>query len=41
MPLEDLRMGERLILKFIVKKQDGREWTGSIQLKTGTSGGFL
>ena len=32
-------MGGRLILKFVVKKQDGREWTGFLWLKMGTSGG--
>ena len=41
MPLEDLRMGGRLILKFVVKGKDGREWTGFIWLKMGTSGGLL
>jgi hypothetical protein len=41
MPLEDLRMGGRLILKFVVKKQDWREWTRVIRLKTGTSGVLL
>ena len=41
MTLEDLRMGGRLILKFVVKGKDGREWTGFIWLKMGTSGGLL
>jgi hypothetical protein len=41
MPLEDLRMGGRLILKFVVKGKDGRKWTGFIWLKMGTSGGLL
>ena len=27
MALEDLRMGGRLISKFVVKGKDGREWT--------------
>jgi hypothetical protein len=41
MPLEDLRMGGRLILKFVVKGKDGREWTGFIWMKMGTSCGLL
>ena len=41
MALEDLKMGGRLISKFVVKGKDGREWTGFIWLKMGTSGGLL
>jgi len=41
MPLEDLRMDGRLILKFVVKGKNSREWTGFIWLKMGTSGGLL
>jgi hypothetical protein len=32
---------ERIILKRIFEKCDGVEWTASIWLRIGTSGGFL
>jgi hypothetical protein len=37
---EDLDVGERIILKWILEKQDGVVWTGFIWLRTGTSGGL-
>jgi hypothetical protein len=36
--LEDLRLDGKIILKWIVKKQNGEEWIGLILLRTGTDG---
>jgi len=38
--MEDLRV-DRIILKWILYKQDGRAWTEFIWLRTGRSGGIL
>jgi hypothetical protein len=38
---EGLDIGGRIILKRILEKWDGVVWTGFIQLRIGTSGGFL
>jgi hypothetical protein len=39
--LEDSGVDERIILKWILEKRDGRPWTGSIWLKRGTDVGLL
>jgi hypothetical protein len=39
--LEDLAIGERIILKYILKKLNERLWTGLIWLRIGISGGLL
>jgi hypothetical protein len=39
--LKDPGVDERIILKFIFEKWDGRTWTGSIWLRIGTGGGLL
>jgi hypothetical protein len=36
--LKDLRIDERIILKLILKKQDGKVWTGFIWFMIGESG---
>jgi hypothetical protein len=38
---EDLDVGGRIILKWILESQDGVVWTGFIWLKIGTSEGLL
>jgi hypothetical protein len=38
---EDPDVGERIILRWILKIQDGVVWTGLIWLRIGTSGGLL
>jgi len=37
--LEDLGLDERIVLKWILKIQNGRIWTGFISLRIGTIGG--
>jgi hypothetical protein len=37
---EDLDVRERIILNWILEKQDGLVWIGFIWLRTGTSGGI-
>jgi hypothetical protein len=39
--LEDPGVGERIILRWIFREWDTREWTGSIRLRIGTGGGHL
>lgn len=39
--LEDQDTDGRIILKLILKKYDGKPWTGLIGLRTGTSVGLL
>jgi hypothetical protein len=38
---EDQDVGGWTILKWILERQDGRVWIGSIWLRIGTSGGLL
>jgi hypothetical protein len=38
---EELCVDRRIILKWILKKWDGRTWTGLICLRTGPIGGSL
>jgi hypothetical protein len=35
------RVDGRIILKWILNRQDGRAWTGLIWFRIGTSGGLL
>ena len=39
--LENQDVVGRIILKCIVKKQDGEAWTGFIGIRIGTDGGLL
>jgi hypothetical protein len=39
--LDVIVMDGKIILKWILKKYDGRAWTGLIWLRTGTSGTLL
>jgi hypothetical protein len=39
--LEDLGVDGKIILERVLRKQDGRLWTGCTWLRTGTSGGLL
>jgi hypothetical protein len=39
--MKPLRMDVRVILQWILGKYDWRLWTGSIWMRTGTSGGLL
>jgi hypothetical protein len=38
---EDLHVGGRIMLKWILEKQDGMVWTGLIWNSIGPSGGLL
>jgi hypothetical protein len=38
---EDIDIGGKIILKWILERQDGAVWTESIWLMTGTSGALL
>jgi hypothetical protein len=38
---EDLDIGGRIILRWILERQDGVVWTGLIWLRIGTNGGPL
>jgi hypothetical protein len=38
---EDLDIGERIILEWILERWDGVVWTGLIWLRIGTNGGLL
>jgi hypothetical protein len=40
-PSEDLDVGGRIILRWILEKEDGALWTGSIWLTIGISGRLL
>jgi len=39
--LLDVSVDGRIKLEWMLKKQDGEVWTGSILLRIGTSGGIL
>lgn len=39
--LEDLSLEGKTVLNLILKKYDGRTWTGLLWLKRGASGGLL
>jgi hypothetical protein len=38
---EILRLDGKTILKWIIRKQGGKVWTGFVWLRTGTSDGLL
>jgi hypothetical protein len=40
-PSKDIDLGGRIILEWILGKQDGNVWTGFIWLRIGTSGELL
>jgi hypothetical protein len=40
-PVGRLNVGGRMILRWILEKQDGVVWTGLMWLRIGTSGGLL
>jgi hypothetical protein len=40
-PYGDLGTDERIILKWILKKQDGKIWIGFVWLRIGSSGRLL
>jgi hypothetical protein len=39
--VEDFHMDGRILLKWVLKKQEGKEWDRPVWLRIGTSGGFL
>jgi hypothetical protein len=40
-PLEDLDVGGRIILRWVLERQDGVVWTGLMWLRIGTNGGLF
>jgi hypothetical protein len=39
--LGDLGVGENIILECVLKKKNGRAWTGFISVRVGTSAGLV